>query len=163
MWPWRLRTIYGGRCEHSSSQLPFGPATRQTLQMATARMYPGSVQHLWALLARTTGALEARYLEFWDGVQDLVSTRSSIYKKDGASERTVNKVERERQWTGRDISTEYSSQYSSQCSSTVQYAYSQQRPERRGTREERVGARRGREEQEGGGQCLCVVRVTVSS
>ena len=34
--------------------------------MATARMYPGSVQHFWALLARTIGALEARVAEFWN-------------------------------------------------------------------------------------------------
>eukprot|EP00966_Prymnesium_polylepis_P243341 5627318-Prymnesium_polylepis.1 len=30
-------------------------------------MYPDGVQHFWSLLARTTGALEARFLEFWDG------------------------------------------------------------------------------------------------
>ena len=39
--------------------------------MATARMYPGSVQHLWALLARTIGALEARVVEYWDGGVEL--------------------------------------------------------------------------------------------
>ena len=61
------RRFWPGCCEHSSSQLPFGPPTRQTLQMATARMYPDGVQHFWSLLARTIGALEARFLEFWDG------------------------------------------------------------------------------------------------
>jgi hypothetical protein len=30
-------------------------------------MYPGNVQHLWALLARTVGALEGDEVEFWDG------------------------------------------------------------------------------------------------
>ena len=63
------RRFWPGCCEHSSSQLPFGPPTRQTLQMATARMYPDGVQHFWSLLARTIGigALEARFLEFWNG------------------------------------------------------------------------------------------------
>ena len=68
--------FWPGCCEQACSQRLFGPATRQTLQMATARMYPGSVQHFWALLARTIGALEARVPEFWnEGVYNTCIVR----------------------------------------------------------------------------------------